>query len=1271
MFALAGKVSLPSAPEVNEPPPLPADEQRRAHATTGAFIFQWWLSVLAWLELRDEEALYVESAEDFETVSAATGTATQVKAGTSRSMTLRSEEVIDALNNYWALQQKERRAIRFVLLTRADIGQEQAAPLGTGVNGLELWMQVAEDDSDPGAEAIRKFLASDALVAGRLSPELRAFCEKSTPAEMRAKLIKPVVFDVRRLASAAVRTQVEERIIVLGAERHGATVAEARRVPAILFTQVAEYAGTKERLPLTRAKLLRILEEATVEHRKTLCLALPSEHSADGVLAAAGTAAVWQPPVVDLALPPLPEAAAPRVQAVASLLAELHQSAALFLHGSTGMGKTTLAKFVATADGGRWYWVDLQGCPLSAVQWTLRHLLQAFDHNRGTAVNVVLDGLSLDGLPAAALNTMRAVVWLMRRRGGRLIVTMQRPLTATEGSNLGCASPTVRAAPPMSDAEITEYATRMGCAEAKAASAWGSILQLQTSGHPQLVHAALLALQRSGWPQLSAGAFQQSSEGLKGEREQARRLVAGLQAEELELLTRLCVLRGSFRRDHALALAEKLERLPRAAFQFDQLLGPWIEPANRSGYHRLSPLLDDRTALVAAVRLRQMEQACALARLETPPIYSHDAADALEHAMAAEDGRLILGIVAKLLTTDKTNRVLFLRDFLWITWMPAEKCAGLFSRMPALDAMFRTLQFQVAVELIPAQSLVFFDQAEKAILRLPEDLRNAQHFALVTEALFADASPLPVARRLAYGLRAAELAEKLSPEFPVDDWLPDSVLPMMPPGASTRQRVLAAMTGLLLMRTEGREALGDLVAALDALPGVERTVFESSSAAWPTTLMLAFDKIWLEEGKKTAPAWELLLDWFAEIEAKAAAWPSEVFAVAAARAASIVCNEYLQDQPRAACCLATVKPVLPAYRSAVLDQSAKISAQSGHYGEALAKIREALPLWDGSEFGSHGKMLALQRAGCWAGKVGDWDESGRQFEAGAELAQASELPVSAAGLAADAGYALWEAGNKPRALRQFTTAIDLCEKMPDPATDLAAFQFQKILGHMLLTLAMPRRKATERTSLAPLVAGMASDPELREKVKSLPPPRLDSCRVFLAMLEHDHGLGEALWNRWAAELLASPSLSNRHFALELAGRKAIQRASASELAPLAMQMAIHLHFLLGRHQLTDGHKHSYTSAEVASFLKNAWKAHGMAKVEIYDSSRPGIEYVLRREDDHCHNDVEMSEALTAVIKKAQRVERDPLVSDLVEHLRSQGVKAGFGDFIESVRRGAA
>ena len=79
----------------------------------------------------------------------------------------------------------------------------------------------------------------------------------------------------------------------------------------------------------------------------------------------------------------------------------------------------------------------------------------------------------------------------------------------------------------------------------------------------------------------------------------------------------------------------------------------------------------------------------------------------------------------------------------------------------------------------------------------------------------------------------------------------------------------------------------------------------------------------------------------------------------------------------------------------------------------------------------------------------------------------------------------------------------------------------------------------------------------------------------------------------------------------------------------------------------------------------------MGKIELYDSSRPGIEYVLRREEDWCHNDVVMSEGLISSIKKNQREERDPLAVELVSYLRSIGAKAGFGDEMSSIRAGAA
>ena len=78
----------------------------------------------------------------------------------------------------------------------------------------------------------------------------------------------------------------------------------------------------------------------------------------------------------------------------------------------------------------------------------------------------------------------------------------------------------------------------------------------------------------------------------------------------------------------------------------------------------------------------------------------------------------------------------------------------------------------------------------------------------------------------------------------------------------------------------------------------------------------------------------------------------------------------------------------------------------------------------------------------------------------------------------------------------------------------------------------------------------------------------------------------------------------------------------------------------------------------------------MGRVELFDSSRPGLEYVLRREADESHNEVELSEGLTSVLKKAQRDQRDPLALEIIAHLRSLGVRAGFGDEMEAIRNGA-
>ncbi len=122
----------------------------------------------------------------------------------------------------------------------------------------------------------------------------------------------------------------------------------------------------------------------------------------------------------------------------------------------------------------------------------------------------------------------------------------------------------------------------------------------------------------------------------------------------------------------------------------------------------------------------------------------------------------------------------------------------------------------------------------------------------------------------------------------------------------------------------------------------------------------------------------------------------------------------------------------------------------------------------------------------------------------------------------------------------------------------------------------------------------------------------------------------------------------------------------------------HLHFLLSKHQLTNGHRFSYTPDEVVEFIETYWTdKYGMKEhqdIALFDSSRNGISYVLRDESREQERIVEMSQALHAHLKKSQQSsqiapERDPLVEEVVNKMRARGGRVGFGDQMNELRAG--
>src|SRR5690606_9852604 len=237
---------------------------------------------------------------------------------------------------------------------------------------------------------------------------------------------------------------------------------------------------------------------------------------------------------------------------------------------------------------------------------------------------------------------------------------------------------------------------------------------------------------RQGWPQFNAETVHASSDSLVAVRSRARRLVAKLANEYLDLLTRLVVLGVTYRLDYAFNVSDKLAQAAAQGFRFDELLGPWIEPADVIGYHRLSPLLSDITALVSPNRRIEIERACALARLEATPVYFQDVGHALRHAFAARARDLIAKIVAKALQTPEKHRTYAFTQLLWITWLSESDLELAVSGHKPTAQIIHLLRFEIVVRVLPAQAAKYLELCERHMIGDAQHIA-LQRFAMITE----------------------------------------------------------------------------------------------------------------------------------------------------------------------------------------------------------------------------------------------------------------------------------------------------------------------------------------------------------------------------------------------------------------------------------------------------------------------------------------------------------------------------------------------------------
>jgi hypothetical protein len=304
----------------------------------------------------------------------------------------------------------------------------------------------------------------------------------------------------------------------------------------------------------------------------------------------------------DAASIPLPPRAAPRSDLIQDLHSTLVTNGALWLHGSSGLGKTTLALLLARRQNANWIFADLRDLGPRALRIVFARLGATF---RASGAR----GLILDDLPAvtdnATILAIKRVARAVANEDGTFVITSMRPPQPTLAGGIGLAKNAVRAVPYLTEDEVDRIVTRAGGDR----RTWGRAVYLSCgSGHPQLVDARVTGLHQRGWPPeeqlIDLMPVQAKSGDLEEERKAVRvRLLDELDHERRELLLRLSLLLNNFDRDIMFAVAGVTSAVPQAGILFESLVGPWIEQVGSERY-RLSPLLRDSGSTGLAATLR-------------------------------------------------------------------------------------------------------------------------------------------------------------------------------------------------------------------------------------------------------------------------------------------------------------------------------------------------------------------------------------------------------------------------------------------------------------------------------------------------------------------------------------------------------------------------------------------------------------------------------------------------------------------------------------------
>jgi hypothetical protein len=1019
------------------------NSKRSADNVIKGFVYQFCMSLDAWMKLKENELLILEGAEDLDIHKGDSVETIQVK-HVKAKVSLNSKDIQDAISNFWKYRtENSDRQIRFRFISTSLPAQEKGSPFGNDIKGIELWAKPAKT-----SEEIKSLVTFLKGIVG-LTDDLKNFIDSASDEELQDALFGPVTWDLGEKPLEVLEANVK-RALVCNGLRYSVPVPATESIktfPALMLKIIEEIIAS-DSLGLTLADFHLAYESQIISFSEQVRALQASDQNGTASILKEYIEAGENKDLLALATlqntftepPPIPSHSVPRRILMDQIEKTTLEKSVAFVIGSSGVGKTTLASHYVEHTRAQEKWLDLRGLKSTHIKQILKSLNTLIHLGADRECILVLDDLDLKSGYRDYEHELKLLVFNAVHNKQKVIITCQIEPPQRLLHDTWITEECVIKVGHFDLNEIEEIAVVNGCPDTQPASTWANIIYVGTSGHPQLVRARIQNLKAKNWVFDEADFIE--PEAIKNEKKTIReQLISEIPERARDLAYRLSLTLGTFNKSMINVLAGLDPKINMGGEAFDMLVGPWIEQTAGDRY-RISPLLSGQgKEIFDEDKQRKIHAAICMGYLKQgTPLNQNEVGKLFMHGMLSKDGgvltAIIKGTLDNLFETSKHEIMKYVAEELfWFYLMGKEKGQRIFPENLHVNYMLRIIQFKFfCLSNVGNDASILAERLlddMKAAMEVAEEKGAAELWNEHSEFMTYSTLMITTEKRLSSRLiipilpRFAELAEKYKEILPRND-PPPNLMWMRRTGKDYFDPVsifLEAHT----MRANGTPDLEEFFDCIDTLDEKSKAFMIKTLKENPDVVRSLCDNAWVKElfQKEKKDIFPLIKIYEKGI-LYAEQWNIPRLKLHCILTMSVLYDEYSHDMDKAFGILEIYEDFLKDFQEFLINQKAKIFFNNKWYKDAVSLLEETLTL---NKLGDIDKVFTLKHTAISFARIGDWDKARNYMKQCLDLIlylrkeSGYSFDFVDTGLIADIAFADWKLKRWADALKGFSGAL--------------------------------------------------------------------------------------------------------------------------------------------------------------------------------------------------------------------------------------------------------